>query len=125
MFRITPDLPAHVVGFEIDGTVVRRDVEALLREVERAVGRGRVHLVGEVSGVGGFTLDSLAVDLGRSLRLLTQAGRVDRYAVVTDVGWIAGLARAQGALVPGLEVRVWPTADRAGAVAWASEPVRA
>ena len=123
MFRITPDLPAHVVGFEIDGTVVKRDVEALFREVERAVGRGHVHVVGEIAGVGGLTLDALGVNLGRSLRLLAQVGRIDRYAVVTDVGWIARLAQAQGAFVPGLEVRVWPAAERAAAVAWASEPL--
>ena len=125
MFRITPDLPAHVVGFEIDGTVTKRDVEALYREVERAVGRGHVHVVGEVAGVGGLTLDALGANLGRGLSLLTQVGQIDRYAVVTDVGWIARLARAQGALLPGLEVRVWPAADRAGAVAWASEPLAA
>lgn len=123
MFRITPGLPAHVVGFEIDGTVTKRDVEALFREVERAVGRGHVHLVGEIAGVGGLTLDALGANLARSLGLLAKVGRVDRYAVVTDVGWIGGLARAQGALVPGLEVRVWPAAERAQADAWASEPL--
>ena len=123
MFRITPDLPAHVVGFEIDGTVTKPDVEALYREVDRAVGRGRVHLVGEVAGVGGFTLDALAANLRPMLGLVTKIGRVDRYAVVTDTPWIAAAARAEG-LIPGIEVRVWPRADKAQAVAWASEPPR-
>ncbi len=121
MFRITPDLPSHVVGFEVDGTVTKRDVEALYREVERAMGGGRVHLVGEVTGVGGFTLDALAANLRQTLGLVTKLGRVDRYAVVTDTPWIAAAARAEG-LVPGLQVRVWPTAEKAQAVAWASEP---
>ena len=124
MFRITPDLPPHVVGFEIDGTVTKRDVEALYREVERALGRGRVHLVGEVAGVGGLTLDALAANLRQTVGLVTRIGRVDRYAVVTDTPWIALAARAEG-LVPGIEVRVWPTVERAQAVAWASEPPRA
>lgn len=125
MFRITPDLPAHVVGFEVDGTVTKRDIEALYREVERTMDGGHVHLVGEVTGVGGLTLDALGANLGRGLSMLTQISKVDRYAVVTDTAWIARLARAQGALLPGLEVRVWPVIDKADAVAWASEPVRA
>ena len=103
MFRITPDLPAHVVGFEIDGTVTKRDVEALYREVERAMDGGHVHLVGEVTGVGGLTLDALGANVGKGLAMLTQVGKVNRYAVVTDTGWIARLARAQGAFLPGLE----------------------
>ena len=124
MFRITPDLPAHVVGFEVDGTVTKPDVDALYREVDRALGRGRVHLVGEIAGVGGLTLDAVAANVRQALAAVTKLGRVDRYAVVTDTSWIAAAARAQG-LVPGLDVRVWPRAERAQAVAWASEPPRA
>ena len=123
MFRITTGLPSHVVGFEIDGTVTKRDVEALYREVERAMDGGHVHLVGSIAGVGGMTLEALGANLGRGLAMLTQIGKVDRYAVVTDVGWIAQAARAQGALLPGLSVRTWPPAQRDEAVAWASEPL--
>lgn len=123
MFRITQDLPSHVVGFEIDGTVTKRDVEALYREVERALGRGRVHLVGEITGLGGLTLDALATNLRQTLGLVTKIGRVDRYAVVTDTPWIAAAARAEG-LIPGITIRVWPTVEKAQAVAWASEPPR-
>ncbi len=123
MFRITTGLPSHVVGFEIDGTVTRPDIEALYREVDRAMDGGHVHLVGTVTGVGGLTLDALGANVGKGLALLTQLGKVDRYAVVTDTSWIARLAQVQGGLVPGLEVQVWPTDERDDAVAWASEPL--
>ena len=121
MFRILPDLPPHVVAFEIDGTVTRPDVDALFREVDRATAAGHVHLVGEVTGVGGLTLDALAANVRQSLGLVAKLGRVGRYAVVTDTPWIATVARAQGVLLP-FDVRVWPRAERADALAWASEP---
>ena len=124
MFRITTGLPAHVVGFEIDGTVTKPDIEALYREVERAMDGGHVHLVGEIAGVGGLTLDALQANLGRGIQMLTRLGRIDRYAVVTDTSWIATLAKAQGSFLPGLDVQVWPRAERDDAIAWASEPVR-
>ena len=123
MFRITTGLPSHVVGFEVDGTVTRPDVEALYREVDRAMDGGHVHLVGTITGVGGLTLDALGANVGKGLAMLTQIGKVDRYAVVTDTPWIARMAQLQGGLLPGLEVRVWPTDERDGAVAWASEPL--
>ncbi|WP_412060968.1 STAS/SEC14 domain-containing protein [Rubrivirga sp. IMCC45206] len=123
MFRLLPDLPPHVVGFVLDGTVTRPDVDALFREVEGAMARGHVHLVGEITGVGGLTLDALGAQFARSFGLLSKLGKVDRYAVVTDTGWIEALATAQGAFLPGLDVQVWPRAERDDAVAWASEPL--
>lgn len=96
MFRILPETPPHVVAFEIDGTTTRPDIEALYREVERAMGRGHVHLYGEIAGLGGLTLDALTANLGRGLSLLPSLGKVDRFAVVTDVPWIASVARMQG-----------------------------
>ena len=123
MFRITPGLPAHVVAFEIDGTMTRPDLEALVREVERAMDGGHVHLAGEITGVGGLTLDALGASFGKGLGLLTQIGQIDRYAVITDTPWIGRLARAQGAFLPGLVVRTWPRGQRAEALAWASEPL--
>ncbi len=123
MFRITTGLPSHVVGFEIDGTVTKPDIEALYREVDRAMDGGHVHLVGAITGVGGLTLDALGANLGKSMALITQIGKVDRYAIATDTPWIARLGQLQGSLLPGLTVQVWPTAELDDAVAWASEPL--
>ena len=123
MFRLLPDLPPHVVGFVLDGTVTRPDLDALFREVEGVVRRGHVHLVGEITGVGGLTLDAVGAQVERSFGLLRQIGKVDRYAVVTDTGWIRSVAQVQGALLPGIDVRVWPRDERDAAVAWASEPL--
>ena len=122
MFRLLSDLPPHVVAFEVDGTVTKPDIEALYREIDGALARGRVHLVGEITGIGGMTLDALRVNAGKGAGLLPRLGQIRRFAVVTDEGWIGTLAKAQGALVPGLEVRVWPRSGLGDAVAWASEP---
>jgi hypothetical protein len=125
VFRILPDLPPHVVAFTLDGTTTRRDIEALYREIERAMEAGHIHLYGEIAGLGGLTLDALGENVGRGLRMLTQIGRIDRYAVVTDTPWIAATARMQGAFLPGLEVRPYPTDDRDDALDWVSEPLAA
>lgn len=124
MFRLLPDLPAHVVAFEADGTVTRPDVEALFREINAALARGPIHLVGEVNGIGGLTLDALRENAARSAGLLTKLAKLRRVALVTDDAWIRGIAQAQGALLP-TAVRVFARAERAAALAWTSEPVAA
>ncbi len=123
MLRLNPDTPSHVVAFEIDGTVTAPDLTGLYRAVERAMGgKGPVHLFGEIHGVGGLTLDALGAGGKRSLALLPRIGRVDRYAVVSDRNWITTAAKLQGAVIPGLTVKTWPTAQREDALAWASQP---
>ena len=115
-----------MVAFEIDGTVTAPDLDDLYAAVEEAMdGTGPVHVYGEIHGIGGLTLDAVGANVKRGIALLPRIGRVDRYAVVTDARWIATLAEIEGALIPGLDVQTWPTAERADALAWASEPPRA
>lgn len=106
----------------LDGTATAPDVRALTRAVEAATARGHVHLLGEIGGLGGLTLDALRTVVRDGFGLIAHVRQVDRYAVVTDTGWIASAANAQGALVPGLTVRTWPRSEGEAALAWASEP---
>ena len=122
MLTLLPDLPAHVVGYVLDGTATAPDLRNVTRELEAAAARGSVHLFGEIAGVGGLTLDAVGQSLRDGLRVATRIGKVDRYAVVTDQGWIGTVAKAQALVIPGLDLRVWPRAERADALAWASEP---
>ena len=125
MLTLLPDLPDHVVGIRLDGTVTDADVELAFRAVEQAMARGHVHLYAEITGLGGLTLDALGTNVRKSLALLPRLSRVDRYAVVSDVGWIRSVAAFEGAVVPGVEIRAWPEADADDALAWASAPLRA
>ncbi|MEM1055200.1 MAG: STAS/SEC14 domain-containing protein [Bacteroidota bacterium] len=126
MLRLHPDTPPHVLSFEIDGTVTAPDMDDLYNAVERVTGgKGPVHICGEIHGIGGLTLDAVGASFKRGLGLIGRITRVKRYAVVTDTGWIRTLAELQGAAVPGLTVRVWPTSEREDALAWAAEPPEA
>ena len=123
MLRLHADTPPHVLAFEIDGTVTAPDMDDLYNAVERVTeGTGPVHVCGEIHGIGGLTLDAIGASLKRGVGLLGRIGRVKRYAVVSDVGWIRTVAELEGAVIPGMSVRVWPTAQRDDALAWASEP---
>ena len=123
MLRLDPDTPPHVLAFEIDGTVTAPDLDDLYNAVERVTdGEGPVHICGEIHGIGGLTLDAVGASFKRGVGLIGRIGRVKRYAVVSDAGWIRTMAELEGALIPGMTVRVFGTADREEALAWASEP---
>ena len=123
MLRLHTDTPRHVLSFEIDGTVTAPDMDDLYNAVEKVTeGKGPVHICGEIHGVGGLTLDAIGASFKRGAGLIGRIARVKRYAVVSDIGWIKTVAELEGAVIPGMTVRVWPTAHREEALAWASEP---
>ena len=123
MLTLLPDLPDHVVAYVLDGTATAPDIRGVYREIEAATARGRIHLFGEIAGLGGLTLDAVGQSLRESFRVVRRVGRVARYAVVTDEGWIGSVARLQAALVPGLDLQVWPRAERDDALAGVREPL--
>ena len=125
MLTLLRDTPPHVVAYVLDGTATAPDIRSVYRELETATSNGHIHLFGEITGIGGLTLDAVRESLRESLRVVTRVGKVDRYAVVTDEGWIGAVAKLQAAFVPGLDLQVWPRAERDEALAWTSEPLSA
>ena len=48
-------------------------------------------------------------------------GRIDRCAVISDVGWIRMAAEFEGAVIPGLTIKAFSPADEEKAEAWLAE----
>lgn len=106
---VTGDARIEVV---VDGRIEADDLESLRRTFEdEARLHGPVRMLATVVRFGGITAPALREDL-RSIGLTRI---IERYAVVTDIGWLRAGAKAEFALLP-IEGRVF--ADRAEALAW-------
>ena len=111
------DLPDGVIGFEAAGELHAEEYrDVLLPAIERAASAGDIRIVlvirsferndrrrlvaGPKMGIGHF----------RPWR---------RIALVTDIGWMTQVSGLFGWMTPG-ELRHFPLAERAEAVAWAA-----
>ena len=101
------DLPDGVIGFEAAGKLHAEEYrDVLLPAIERAAGAGDIRIVLVIRSFDGMTGGALWQDLKMGVGHF-RAWR--RIALVTDIGW----------MTPG-ELRDFPLAERAEAVAWAA-----
>jgi SpoIIAA-like len=117
MIKELGDMPPGVIGFEATGTMRAEDYrDVVLPALERAAAGGEVRFVvviPEFHGMsGGAVWQDLKVGVGH-LRAWK------RIALVTDIEWMSHLTTLSGLMSPG-EIRHFPLAQRAEAIAWAA-----
>ena len=114
--------PKHLVALKISGSITADDIEKAYKVTDEALeSNERVSFFAEVEDSMGFTVEGLLKDLWKGLGQLGRLGKYYRAAVVTDKGWIATMARVEGLVFSSIDVRVFEPAERAKALAWASE----
>jgi hypothetical protein len=114
--------PKHLVALKISGSITAEDIEKAYKVTDEALeANERVSFYAEVEDSMGFTVEGLLKDLWKGIGQLGRLGKYYRAAVVTDKGWIATMARVEGLVFSSIDVRVFEPAERAKALAWASE----
>ncbi|MCB5175846.1 SpoIIAA family protein [Microvirga lenta] len=113
----------QVVAMRASGRIDESDIERSIAAVEAALARqDRIALYAEID-IAGITPGALTRDIGYGLGKLRELHRFPRAAVVTDQEWVRWIARVEQAILPGVEVRIFPPAEKDAALAWASEPI--
>ena len=119
MLEAIPDAPDGLVAIRAVGTVTAEDYDRVLKPaVEQALAdHGKVRLVYELGPeFTGYSAGAAWEDLRFGASYLS---KWERCAVVTDHSALADAVRAFGVLMPG-EIRVFPVASLAAALAWAA-----
>ena len=122
MLEIIP-APDGFVAMRASGRLDEADIERGVEAVEAALARHeRIALFAEVD-VDGISPGALWKDLTYGLGKLGELHRFPRAAIVTDQGWVRRITQAESALLPGIEMRAFPEADREAALSWIAEPL--
>jgi len=112
---IPTNLNDRVLGLRINGPIEKADLDLVALAFEQKLQRyPRLRIYAEVQEVGSISPAALLENLGLSLGHFHD---VERQAIVADADWLALLAKA-GDLLPGIEVRQFPWADKNKAIAW-------
>jgi hypothetical protein len=117
MLNAIDDVPAGVIGFELSGKLVAEDYrDIMLPALQDAAAAGDIRIVIVIPKFEGATGGALWQDM----KLGVEHWRAwKRIAVVTDVEWMTHGVDWFGWMTPG-EVKHFPTAQRADAIAWAA-----
>lgn len=116
------DSPKHLVAMNISGEISAEDVTNAYKAVENALkDNERISFIAKVEDTTKLTLEGIAKDVTEGIGQLCKLKKYYRVAVVTDMSWIASIARAEGLFFSSMDIRVFKLDEYSKAFAWASE----
>ncbi len=104
---------------KLDDAEMMAGLEALLANLE-GVKNGVM-----LYRIDNFTMPSfgaLTAELMSLPSIWRMLGRIDRCAVISEVGWIRMGPEIEGAVIPGLTIKAFSSNDEAAAEAWLGGP---
>ena len=114
--------PKHLVAMRLSGEMTAKDVEQAYKATHDALKQNdRVSFFVEVDPSMELTFEGLVKDVVEGVCQWQKLSKYYRVALVTEKGWMAALARAEGIVFSSVDIRVFGHADRDKAFAWASE----
>lgn len=112
----------HLVAMRISGSLTADDVVKANKAVEDALRtHDRISLFAEIDAGMRLTFEGVVKDVVEGVKNWKHIGKIYRAAVVTDHRWMGTVARIEGLVFSNIDVKVFPSADGAKAMAWASD----
>lgn len=106
----------NVIGIHLDGWVETADMDQIAEVCREKLARHpKLRVYAEVPSFAGISLEAFFEDLKIGL---LEWHRYEKEAIVTDEPWLAKITSVTGHLVPGLEVKVFPSDQVAAAKTW-------
>ena len=107
---------------KLSGNMTAKDIEQAYKATDEALKDSeRVSFFAEVDPSMQLTFEGLVKDVVEGVCQWQKLNKYYRVALVTDKGWMAAFARAEGIVFSHIDIRVFGHAERDKAFAWASE----
>ena len=117
MVSIFPLSQDNMLGFTLDGTVDEEGMRRLLMAIEaKVVTHGKLRLLGNIKNLGGFSSYESFWNTIKTKKDLWN--KIEKYAILTDHGWLATLSSGIDFLSPGLEVKTFKLNEGERAHQW-------
>lgn len=114
----TERIDDRTIAFRLDGKVDQRGMDELLGRLEGSA--GKVRLLGEIRDIDGWDdVQSLFSNIRAKFAAL---GKIERYAILANKGWIETLARVADFVTPSFPLRHFGLAERDKALEWLASP---
>lgn len=106
MISVFPLSQDNLLGFTLDGEVDAEGIRRLLMAVEaKVITHDRIRLLGNIKNVGGFDSYQDFWDLIKAKKNLW--GKIEKYAILTDHGWLSTLTDGVDYLSSDMEVKTF------------------
>ncbi len=116
------DSPKYLVAMHLTGSLTAEDVERAYKATDDALkSNDRISFFADIDDSVNLSCEGLLIDVMEGIGQIGKLKHYYRAAVVTDLTWLASIARVKGFVFSSVDVRVFEREDRDMAFAWASE----
>lgn len=113
------ELGPNILGYHVDGKLDTADVERVFQEVDRTLATSdRIRVYAEVHSLSGLTLNAVWTDLRLTADHLKSISRIEKAALVTDIGWLRTAAGLENRMFGNIQIRVFSIGEQMEARNW-------
>ncbi len=117
MISVFPLSQPNLLGFTLDGEVDEEGIRKLLIAVEaKVITHGKLRLLGNIKNIGGFQSFQTFWKTLQTKKDLWD--KIEKYAILTDHGWLASLTGSLDWLTPRMEIKTFALSEGELAHAW-------
>lgn len=113
--RPTADQIDIEVRGQIDAEMMRDGLDTLIA-LSEDMQHGR--MIYTIADFAWPSVAAIGVEMQRLPRLFSLLGKFDKCAVLCDAAWLRMMAEVEGVLLPGFEIKGFPSEERTAADAW-------
>ena len=115
------DAGPDVLGYRVDGTIEKRDIERVVADMDAKVPQSsRIRLYVELDNMTGMSPQALWRDLQLGVPRAGYLSRIERVALVTDNELVRTLAGMRSHLGTSLQIKVYAPSAGPTALEWLS-----
>ena len=123
MLEIIPFEEKNIIGFRLEGSIDDDGLDRGFEELREVLeGNDKVRVYAEVENIGWESVETFFRNMKMKLEVLGEIGKFEREAVVSDKGWLEIATKIGDILLPGLDVRHFPVAEKERALEWIRSP---
>jgi len=116
------DSPKYLVAMRLSESMTADDVAKAYKVTDDALSNNeRISFFAEIDDSVNLSFEGLLKDMVEGIGQIGKLKRYYRAAVVTEISWMAAIARVEGFVFSSVDVRVFAHEDREKAFAWSSE----
>jgi hypothetical protein len=122
MLETIKNAPAHVAAIQVSGVMTEQDIEQYQSLMDAKLdSHEHIGMVFDISGLSDFDPAALDEGVRADLDFLRHLNQIERFAVISDKKWPHAIVALYNSLLPGTEAKVFGSAERDGALAWAAD----
>jgi len=119
MLEVIPFEEENIIGLRLSGAIDDEGFDRMIERIRAVVKKhDKVRVYAEVEGFGWESIDVFFKNMQVKFELFKEMDKFEKEALVSDKSWIEAAAKIGDAMLPSMEIKYFPVAEKELALEW-------